>query len=73
MTVCCFRTVQDKITSKDTYFTVFVSINEDFAATSFIYLHGDKIADSDKQDIVTNIYFEAIVSSIKKLLSSAHG
>ena len=40
--------------------------NEDFAAESFLILHGNNIEYSDKQDIVTNMKFEAISTSIKK-------
>ena len=31
-------------------------------------LHGDNIEESEKQDILTNIEFEAIVTQIKKYL-----
>ena len=41
--------------SKDTYSQLIVRSNEDFSAASFLYFHGDKIEDSEKQDIVTNI------------------
>ena len=40
--------------------------NEDVAAASLLALHSVNIEETDKQDIVTNISFEAIVSSIKK-------
>ena len=40
--------------------------NEDVVSSSLITLHGDNIEESDKQDIVTNIEFEATVPSIKK-------
>ena len=39
--------------------------NEYVAALSLITLHGDNIKDSDQQDIVTNVNFEAILPSIK--------
>ena len=31
-----------------------------------LYLHGDNIEDEEKQGIVTNIEFEAMIISIKK-------
>ena len=43
------------IMSKDTYSQLIVRSNEYFLAASFLYFHGDKIEDSEKQDIVTNI------------------
>ena len=43
-----------------------VRSNENFAAASLFNLCGGNIEDSDKQDIVTNIEFEAILPSIKK-------
>ena len=45
-----------------------VGSNEDVAAAPLLNFHGDSIEESDKQDIVTNISFEAIVPSIKKYL-----
>ena len=45
-----------------------VDSNEDIAATSLLTLHGKNNEYSDKQDMVTNIEFEAIVPSIKKHL-----
>ena len=51
--------------SKDKYYQLVVSSNEDVASVLFIYLHVDIIVDSDKQYIVTNIEFEAIIPSIK--------
>ena len=59
--------------SKYTYSLLFVSINEDVSAALLISLHGDNNEDYDKQDIVTNIYIESIVPSIKITYSSAHG
>ena len=58
---------------QDTYSPLVFSRNEDVAAASLLSLHGDNNLYSDKQDIVTNILFEAIVPSIKELISSAHG
>ena len=40
--------------------------NEDVAAALLLTLHSANIEETDKQDIVTNISFEAIVSSIIK-------
>ena len=54
--------------SKDKYYQLVVSSNEDVASVLFIYLHVDIIVDSDKQYIVTNIEFEAIIPSIKNNL-----
>ena len=45
-----------------------VGSNEYVAAASFLTCHDDKIEESDKQDIVTNIKFDAIVPSIKNQL-----
>ena len=45
-----------------------VNSNEYVASELLIYLHGDKIEDSDKQDIVSNIEFESIKPSIKNNL-----
>ena len=42
-----------------------VDSNEDFEATSFLTFHGNKIEESDKQYMVTNIEFEAMVTLIK--------
>ena len=42
--------------------------NEDVAIASFITFQGDNIEEYKKQDIVTNIWFEAIVHSIKRYL-----
>ena len=48
--------------------------NEYVSASSFLTLYSENIEECDKQDIVTNIGFEAIVPSILKvLLSLAHG
>ena len=53
---------------KDTYYKLVVSINEDVAAVSLIYLHADNNDEYEKQYIAANIYFEAIVTSIKNKL-----
>ena len=45
-----------------------VNSNEYVASELLIYLHEEKIEDSDKQDIVSNIEFEAIKPSIKNNL-----
>ena len=51
-----------------------VGINEDVVATSLLNLHDNHIEESETQDIVINIEFVAIITSIKKiLLSSTHG
>ena len=55
--------------SKDTDSPSFVSINEDVAATLLIYLNENNNKDYEKQDIVTNTYFEAIVPLINKLFN----
>ena len=47
---------------------MFVRSNEYVAAASLIFLHGNKIVDYDKHDIVTNIKFELITHSIKNKL-----
>ena len=49
-----------------------VDSNEYVAAESSITLHGKNNEDSDKQDMVTNIEFEAIVPSIKKHFFHQH-
>ena len=49
-----------------------VDINEDVAATSLLTLRGKNNEDFDKQDMVTNIEFEAIVPSIKKHFFHQH-
>ena len=43
-----------------------VSSNEDVAYVSLLCLNDNNIEDYEKQDIVTNIEFETIISSIKK-------
>ena len=43
-----------------------VRSDEDVASASLLNLHGDKFEEYDKQEIVTNIEFEAIVPSINK-------
>ena len=40
--------------------------NEDVSAASLLCFHRDKIEDSDRQDIVSNIKLESIITSIKK-------
>ena len=45
------------------------SNNEDVAAASLLTLHDNNIEEYDKQDIVTNTYFEAIVPLINKLFN----
>ena len=50
-----------------------VGSNGDVADVSLLTLNDKKIDEYEKQDIVTNIYFEVIVPSIKLLLLSAHG
>ena len=72
VTVWFFRTVQDIIMSKDTDYPLFFIRNEDYEYLSLIYLHGKSNKDSGKQDIVTNIEFEAIVTSIKKNFFHEH-
>ena len=52
--------------SKNKESQLFVISNEDVAPVSLMYLHGDNIEDSDKQDIFKNIWFESITPSIKK-------
>ena len=53
--------------SKTKDFQLVFSINEDVAASSFIYLHGDNIEDYSKQDKVTNIVFESKILNDKEL------
>ena len=45
-----------------------VSSNEDVGSVSLLSLHGDNIEYDEKQDIVLNKYFEAIIPSIKRNL-----
>ena len=52
--------------SRDKYDPLVVRINEDVAFASLFYFHGEKNEDNEKQDIIINIEFEAIVPSIKK-------
>ena len=47
--------------SKDKYFQLIFRSNEDVSAALLFSLRGNNIEDSDKQDIVTNISFEAII------------
>ena len=42
-----------------------VNRNEDVADVSLLYSHGENNGKPEKRDIVTNIEFEAIVSSTK--------
>ena len=49
-----------------------VRSNEYVADALLISLHGKNIGDYYKQDIVSNISFEALLPSIKKLLLSAN-
>ena len=51
--------------SVDTDYPLVFMVNEDFAAVLLLSLHGNNNEDNEKQDIVTNIEFEAIVTSIK--------
>ena len=43
--------------SKDKYYQLVVGSHEDFAAKLMIYLHGNNIEDSEKQDILTSVEF----------------
>ena len=52
--------------SKDTYHPLVVRLNQDIPYASLIPLHGENNVDSEKQYIVTNMEFEAIVLPIKK-------
>ena len=52
--------------SKDTYSSLFVGRNWYVAAASLLSLPGNNNGDSEKQDIVSNIEFEAAVPSINK-------
>ena len=54
------------IMSKNTESHLNVGRNEYVTSASLLTFHDDKIEESDKQGIVTNIKFEAIVTSIKK-------
>ena len=57
--------------SKDKYYQLVVSINEDVAAKLLISFLGKNIEDSLKK-IVTNIQFEATITSIKKGIFPQH-
>ena len=46
--------------------------NEDVASAPLLTLYGEIIEESYKQEIVTNIEFEAIVTSIKKYFFHQH-
>ena len=50
--------------SKDTDSPLCVIRNKDVASARLLSLHGNDNAYYEKQDIVTNIYFEAVVPSI---------
>ena len=52
--------------SKNKESQLVVGINEDVAATSLLYLHSNNVEYYDKQDIVSNISFEVIITSITK-------
>ena len=52
--------------SENIEYQLVVGSNEYVASVSLLTLHGNSTEESDKQDVVTNIEFEAIVSSIKK-------
>ena len=54
--------------SKDRYYKLVVSSNKYVASASLIYLYVNTIGDFDKQEIVTNIEFEAMIPSIKNNL-----
>ena len=54
--------------SKDIDYPLVVIKNEDVEASSLISLHGNNNEDYEKQDMVIDIYFEAIFHSIKKSL-----
>ena len=54
------------IMSKNTESHLNVGSNEYVTSASLLTFHDDKIEEYDKQDIVTNIKFEDIVTSIKK-------
>ena len=54
------------IMSKNIKTQLNIGINEDVAAASLLTLHDKNVEEYEKQDIVTNISFEAILPSIKK-------
>ena len=54
--------------SKDTYYPLVVSRDEDVTPTSFIYLCGVNYEYSEKQYKVTIVVFEAIVFTLKQKL-----
>ena len=54
--------------SKDIDYPLVVIKNEDVEASSLLSLNGNNNEDYEKQDMVIDIYFEAIVHSIKKSL-----
>ena len=58
--------------SKNKEYPLFVRINKDVSSVSFFSLHGNRINDSDKKYIVSNIEFKAIVPSIKKSFFYQH-
>ena len=51
--------------SKNKEYQLNVTSNKDVAAASLISLHDDNIKDYNKQEIVSNTEFEAIIPSIK--------
>ena len=53
------------ITSKNKESKLVVSSNEDVVAALLLSLYYSNIEDSDKQDIVSKVEFEAIIPSIK--------
>ena len=52
--------------SKNVEFELNIGSNEDVVATSFLTLNDDNIEEYGKQDIVINIEFEFILTSIKR-------
>ena len=52
--------------SKDIDYPLVVIKNEDVEASSLLSLNGNNNEDYEKQDMVIDIYFEAIVHSIKR-------
>ena len=51
--------------SKDKYSQLVVISNEDVVDVSFLYLNYNNIVDYNKHDIVKNIKFKSITTSIK--------
>ena len=54
--------------SKDEYYLLVVNINEYVSDGPLLSLHGNNIKDSVKQDIGTNMEFEAITPPIQRNL-----